>query len=271
HRFTAQQDRAPSMERYIVNFRAIASSRFAQIACLVVVAALVLPPLIILLISAFSSAPPGGGWDFSLVNAQGAFTNTYLGESLLNSLYYATLTSSTVLVLGILLAFVVERTDSRFSRYAEVFSVIPVLMPAVTLVSAWIMLLSPRGGFFNLLYQDITGSSSPLFDVYSFPGMILVGILQELPLAFLWLQPIFRSMNPELEEAARVSGASHFRTMMAVTLPSIAPALLGAWLMFFIYSFGALSVPILIGLPSKIFLYSTEIYLASTKVPTNYR
>lgn len=244
--------------------------RLAQGVSLTAVALLILPPLIILLISAFSSQPPGAALTFSLDNAERAFSNRYLSGSLLNSLIYAACTSSLVLILGVFLAFAVERTDCRFSRYAEVFSVIPVLMPAVTLVSAWIMLLSPRSGLFNQLYQGITGATAPLFDIYSLQGMILVGILQELPLAFLWLQPVFRSMNPDLEEAARVSGASHVRTMLAVTLPSIAPALLGAWLMFFIYSFGALSVPILIGLPSKIFLYSTEIYLASTKIPTNY-
>jgi len=257
------------MESQAVKLR-LQPTRLAQIASLVVVAGLVLPPLLILVVSAFSSQPPGGGWLFSLVNARRAFSNEYLGGSLLNSLVYAGATASLVLALGVALAFVVERTDSAFSRYAEIFSVIPVLMPAVTLVSAWIMLLSPRGGFFNLLYQSITGADTPLFDIYSMSGMVLIGILQELPLAFLWLQPVFRSMNPELEEAARISGASHLRTLFKITLPAVAPALLGAWLMFFIYSFGALSVPILIGLPAKIFLYSTEVYLASTKIPTNY-
>lgn len=257
------------MDRQAVKRRP-APARPAQIASLLVAAALVLPPLATLAISAFSSLPPGGGFDFSLANAKATFSNQYLGGSLLNSLIYALLSSSLVLGLGTLLAFVVERTDSAFSRYAEVFSVIPVLMPAVTLVSGWIMLLSPRGGLINLLYHEFTGSSAPLFNIYSFPGMVLVGVLQELPLAFLWLQPVFRSMNPELEESALMCGASHLRTLLKVTLPSVAPALLAAWLMFFIYSFGALAVPVLIGLPARIFLYSTEIYLATTRIPTNY-
>lgn len=245
-------------------------TRLAQSASLVLVAFLVLPPLVILVLSAFSSQPPGEDIVLSLVNARRAFGNEYLPGSLFNSLIYATFTSSLILIFGTLLAFVVERTNSTFSRYAEIFSVIPVLMPAVLLVSAWIMLLSPRGGFLNMMYRDITGTNGVLLDIFSFKGMILVGVLQELPLAFLWLQPVFRAMNPELEEAARISGASQARTLVKVTLPSISPALLGAWLIFFIYSFGALSVPILLGLPAKIFLYSTEIYLASTKIPTDY-
>ncbi|MBV6272361.1 iron ABC transporter permease [Alcaligenaceae bacterium CGII-47] len=246
------------------------ATRLAQCVSLILVAFLVLPPLVILVISAFSSQAPGDDLILSLLNARRAFSNEYLSSSLVNSFIYATFTSSVILVLGTVLAFVVERTNSTFSRYAEVFSVIPVLMPAVLLVSAWIMLLSPRGGFLNLMYRDITGTEGVLLDIFSFQGMILVGVLQELPLAFLWLQPVFRAMNPELEEAARVSGASHFRTLFKVTLPSISPALLGAWLIFFIYSFGALSVPILLGMPAKIFLYSSEIYLASTRIPTDY-
>jgi iron(III) transport system permease protein len=47
------------------------------------------------------------------------------------------------------------------------------------------------------------------------------------------------------------------------------PTILGAWIIFFIYSLGALSVPLLIGLPAKIFLYSTEIYLAYRRVPSD--
>src|SRR5947207_14030297 len=92
--------------------------------------------------------------------------------------------------------------------------------------------------------------------------MVWVGTLQELPLAFLWLWPAFRAMNPDLEEAARVAGADYLITLRRITLPILRPTLVGAWIIFFIYSLGALSVPLLIGLPAKIFLYSTEIYLA---------
>lgn len=231
---------------------------------------LVLPPLAALLGGAFSGGRPGTPFVASWINVERALGNVYLLDSLINSLVFAAITSTIVVVLGTFIAWVIERTDSRFAKYTQVFSLIPILIPAVTLVSAWIMLLSPRGGMINLAWQAATGSSQPLFDIFSFPGMIWIATLQELPLAVLWLWPAFRAMNPELEEAARTSGASNSTVLFRVTLPILRPALLGAWIIFFIYSLGALSVAILIGMPAKIFLYSTEIYVATTRMPAQY-
>src|SRR5690606_31778674 len=116
----------------------------------------------------------------------------------------------------------------------------------------WILLLGPRNGLVNLILMETFGLSEAPFDIYSFWGMVWVGTLQELPLAFLWLWPAFRSMNPSYEEAAMVAGASAGTIMRRVSLPLLRPALLGGWIIFFIYSMGALAVPLMIGLPSNI-------------------
>ena len=241
-----------------------------QLAIAAIVFGLVLPPLLVLVIGSISANGPGDPFEFSLENIQDAASNIYLRQSFFNSLIFASITATLVTVLGIFLAWVVERTDSRFARFAQLFAVVPILIPAVTLVSAWIMLLSPRGGLINIAWQSITGSTTPLVDIFSFSGMIWVATLQELPLAFLWLWPVFKAINPDLEEAARVSGASAWKTFFRVTLPILKPAIIGGWLIFFIYALGALSVPVLIGLPARIFLYSTEIYVATTRIPTQY-
>ncbi|MBZ8131954.1 iron ABC transporter permease [Afifella sp. IM 167] len=241
-----------------------------QLAVLALVAALVLPPISALFVGALSRGRPSLDFEFSLLNIQRALSNSYIVGSLVNSLIFATLAATIVVAMGTAIAWVVERTDSRFRKWAQVFSLIPIIIPAVTLVSAWIMLLGPRGGLINLIWQEVTGSSEPLFNVFSFAGMIWIATLQELPLAVLWLLPVFRAMNPELEEAGRTAGASSARVLFRITLPLLRPALAGAWMIFFIYSLGALSVAILIGMPARIFLYSTEIYLATTRMPAQY-
>jgi iron(III) transport system permease protein len=237
---------------------------------LILILLLTLPSLVALLAGAFSEGRPGAGLEFSLKNLEVALSNAYLPGSFLNTMIFASLTATLVATIGAFIAWVIERTNSVFAKHTQIFALIPILIPAVTLVSAWIMLLNPSGGMINLAWQSITGSEKPLFNVYSFSGMIWIATLQELPLAVLWLWPAFRAMNPELEEAARMAGASNSKVLFRITLPILRPALLGAWIIFFIYSLGALSVPILIGLPSRIFLYATEIYLASTRIPTQY-
>lgn len=242
----------------------------AKILVFAVVLFLILPPLLTLTLGAVSSSSPGAPFVFSLVNVRALVESEDILSSLGNSLIYAATTATIVTIIGTFIAWVIERTDARTARFAQVFAIVPILIPAVTLVSSWIMLLSPRGGILNLAWQAATGSDAPFFDIFSLHGMIWVTIVQELPLAVLWLWPVMRATNPDLEEAARISGASGWRTMRSVTLPLLLPALAGGWLIFFVYALGALSVPIMIGLPARIFLYSTEIYLATTRIPTQY-
>jgi iron(III) transport system permease protein len=230
---------------------------------------LVVPPLAILAYGAATDTPPATPPHFTLETIRYAFGRPRIWTALGLSALYATLTASFVLVVGGFLAWLVERTDSRVRRFVDLFTLAPILMPSVLLISGWILLLGPRSGMINLIARDWFGASGPLLDIYSFWGMVWVGTLQELPLAFLWLWPAFRAMNPDLEEAARVAGADFVTVLRRITLPILRPTIVGAWIIFFIYSLGALSVPLLIGMPAKIFLYASEIYLAYRRVPSD--
>jgi iron(III) transport system permease protein len=230
---------------------------------------LIIPPLAILVYGALTDTPPATPPHFTFDTLIRAYGRGVIYPALLNSVIYALCTSTLVLIIGGFLAWVVERTDSVVRRMANLFALAPILMPAILLISGWILLLGPRSGMVNLMARDYLGMEEPLINLFSFGGMVWVGMLQELPLAFLWLWPAFRSMNPELEEAGLISGASMPRVMRSITLPILRPTIIAAWIIFFIYSLGALSVPLLIGLPAKIFLYSTEIYLSASSYPTD--
>ena len=240
------------------------------VALLVLVVTLLLPPLAMLILGSVTDTPPGAAPHFSAKTILSAYSNGHIYPAILNSLVYATATSLLVLFLGGFLAWLVERTDSPARRFTELFTLAPILMPAVLLVSGWILLLDPRNGILNLMAMDLFHLKQAPLSIYSLWGMVWVGTLQELPLAFLWLWPAFRSMNPELEEAAIMAGAGNLTVIRRITLPILRPAILGAFTIFFIYSLGALSVPLLIGIPAHIFLYSTEIYLSTAQMPTDY-
>ncbi len=235
----------------------------------VVVGYLILPPLAVLFYGSATDTPPALTPHFTFETLRRAYGRWTIYPALLNSIAYAAITATLVLIVGGFLAWVVERTDSVVRRMTDLFALAPVLMPAILLISGWILLIGPRSGLVNLMARDYLGVREPILNLYSFAGMVWVGMLQELPLAFLWLWPAFRSMNPELEEAGLASGAGMLTVLRRITLPILRPTILGAWIIFFIYSLGALSVPLLIGLPAKIFLYSTEIYLAYRRVPTD--
>jgi len=224
-------------------------------------------PLFGLLLGAFTDTPPGVAPRFSLDALAYAYGAAQHLQSLGNSLAFAFCTATLVLLLGGALAWAAARTDSLLRHFGDVFVLVPIFIPAVLFVAGWILLLGPSNGLVNLfLVAGLNLSGSP-FDIYSFSGMVWVAVLQELPLAFLWLWPTFRAMNPSLEEAAMVAGASTGMIIRRISLPLLRPTLLSAWIIFFIYSLGALAVPLMIGLPSRIILYSTEVYLAAHRVP----
>jgi iron(III) transport system permease protein len=238
-------------------------------ALLCLVLYLVLPPLGTLLFGAITDTPPATPAHFTLDTLARAWGAATIYPALLNSLLFAAATATFALVVSIVLLWIVERTDARVRLMASILVVAPIVMPAVVLVNGWIMLLSPRSGMINLVATSWLGMKRPPFDIFGFGGMIWIAVLQELPLAFLWLWPSFRAMNPELEEAGFAAGAGILRVIRKITVPMLTPALLGAWIIFFIFALGALSVPLLIGKPAGIFLFSTEIYLAATQFPTD--
>ena len=241
----------------------------AVIVLLVLVVYLTAAPFLGLLLGSITDTPPGVTPHFTtetLIEAYGDYEHF---RSLLNSIVFAGITATLVLILGGGLAWAAARTDSMVRHFVDLFALAPILIPSVVFVAGWILLLGPKNGFVNLFLMQYFGFTNPPFNIYSFSGMIWVATLQELPLAFLWLWPAFRAMNPDFEEAALIAGAGPSLVMRRISLPLLWPALLSAWIIFFIYSLGALMVPLMIGLPSRIILYSTEIYLATQRVPSN--
>jgi iron(III) transport system permease protein len=257
--------------RYAATWRLAgpSGSTWAVLGLLAAVLYLVCAPLAGIVLGSVTDSPPGEAPSFTLATLAEAYGDADHLRSLVNSLVFAALTASLVLVIGGALAWAAARTDAAIRHFVDLFALAPMLIPSVLFVAGWVLLLGPKNGLVNLLLVDYLGLAAPPFDIYSFAGMVWVATLQEIPLAFLWLWPAFRSLNPELEEAALMAGAGAGRVLRRISLPLLRPALLSAWVIFFVYALGALMVPLMIGLPARIVLYPTEIYLASQRVPSD--
>jgi iron(III) transport system permease protein len=133
---------------------------------------------------------------------------------------------------------------------------------------SWVLLLGPDTGLINQWLTPTLGPDRKL-NVYSLWGMIWVKGTVDIPLVYLWLSPSLRSMDPSLEEAGYASGANGLRVLKDISLPLLAPALLATWLITFILSIEDLAVPIFIGLPARVMVFASEIYMASSSPPTD--
>src|SRR5579862_1576405 len=163
---------------------------------------------------------------------------------------------------GGVLAWLVERTNAPFKQLVYAGSFVSFAVPGILRAVGWIFLLGPRTGTLNELFRAIFHSDRVLFDVFSMPAMILIEGTFWIPVTFLLLGASFRAMDPSLEEAAVMSGSSLPKTIRRVTLRLALPALLSALMLMFIRGIQAFEVPLVLGVPSKIYMLTTEVYLS---------
>ena len=234
---------------------------------IILLAVLVLPPIAVLLqVSLTEVNVDGSAGAFTWRHYAGLLSDPHLYATAANSVMFATGATTVSLVFGGVLAWVVERTNAPFKPLAYLTTIVSLGTPYILYVTAWLFLLG-RAGPFNDVYRQLTGDTGILFNVYSLPGMVLVEGFLWSPLVFLLLSATFRASNAEMEEAARMSGASIFDTVWRVSLRLAWPAILAMALFVFIRNIEAFDVPVLIGTPGRVSLLTTDIYLATQQVP----
>ncbi|HEY3152876.1 MAG TPA: iron ABC transporter permease [Candidatus Binatia bacterium] len=228
-------------------------------------------PLVMLLYGSIRSAPIGEpGATYTIQNYVKAYFDREFYLLLLNSVYYAIGTCTLTFLIGTFLAWVSERTNTPFKKLFVVMSLIPFIIPGILSTISWILLLSPKIGLINIVIKELLGLESAPFNVYSMWGMIWAESIHLYPLVFLLMSAAFRNMDTSLEEAALTAGSSTVQTFYKVTLPLMRPAMVSVLLINFIRGIEAFEVPALIGVPAKISVFTTKIFLAIHQFPSDF-
>lgn len=232
-----------------------------------VLAVLMVPPLWMLVLDSITTQDAIGEiTGFTLEHFAKLGTDKNAVASLWNSLVFAAGSTVLSLLLGGVLAWLVERTNAPLKVLAYLATIISMGTPYILHVIAWLFLLGKVGPV-NEIYRSVTGSTGNLINVNSMAGMILIEGFLWSPLVFLMLGATFRAANADMEEAARMSGATVFDTLRRITLPLATPAILALALFVFIRTIGGFEVPALVGMPAKIYVLTTDVYEATTRVP----
>ena len=240
-------------------------------ACALVVLYLSGVPVVMLIFGSLRSAPIGEpGAVFTIQNYAKAYLDEEFYGLFWNSLRFAVGTSLLSFSIGAYLAWLSERTNTPFKKIFIVIALVPFLVPGILETIAWIFLLSPRIGLINLVLIELLGLESAPFNIYSMWGMIWVEGLSFYPIVFLLMSAAFRSMDPSLEEASMVAGSNTWTTLRRVTLPIMRPAVLSVFLIIFIRAIEAFEVPALIGIPAKVPVFTSRIFLAIHQFPSDF-
>jgi iron(III) transport system permease protein len=205
---------------------------------------------------------------WTLSNYATAYGTTDTARLFMMSIQFASGTSVCAFIVGTALAWMNERTNTPFKSIFFALSLIPLVIPSILFTVSWILLASPQIGIINLVLQSWFGLQEAPFDIYSVGGMIWVDGLHYSPMAFLLMTAAFRAMDPSLEESATMSGASVLQVLRRITLRLTWPAIVATILILFIRAIESFEVPALLGLPAGIEVFTSAIYQAVHRYPS---
>lgn len=231
--------------------------RILFVIALVVLGVLVAYPMLALVVTAFTHQ--GGA---SLYHFAQAFTDARNVSALWNSLWISLAATVLATVLGSALAWVVGRTDTPARGVLRSLFLIPFLIPPFIFAIAVQQLLGPVG-FVNRSWRDATGGI--LFDVNSAAGIVIVLALGSYPFVYLTMLTAFERVPAEIEEAARISGASKWQVIRTVTLPVLMPTIGAGAVLAFVAAVSNFGVPAILGFRRDIQVLTTRIYQEVTR------
>ena len=190
------------------------------LALTVLVAALVVYPMGMVVFGTFWSAAPGQPGTLTLENWAAVLSDSATFEVLLTSLAIAVPRTLLALLLATAFAWCIARTNAPCKRLLEGLLVFMFFLPELPWVLAWMLLGAPNVGLLNQWLGALVPGGEGLINVYSYGGLIVLGAARSAPVLFLFIHPALLAMDATLEEAARMAGASGWRTLVADQLPA---------------------------------------------------
>lgn len=205
----------------------------------------------------FDSIYQQGQFNFS--NYKLVYSTIVNWKALTNTVELSLMVMVASVIITFPLAWLVGRTNLPGKKTYRTLLVASYMIPPYVGAIAWVQLLNPSVGYLNQILKWIFNLQQAPFDIYTFGGLAWVLTLFYSPFAFITISRAMEKMDPTLEEAARVSGASPLKTLFDVTLPLMAPSILAGGLLVFIAAGSCFGIPAIVGMPGNIEVMTTRI------------
>lgn len=170
----------------------------------------------------------------------------------------AALSTLLTLVIGMPGAYVFARYEFPGKALLRAMAGVPFVMPTVVVAVAFGALLGPRG-LLNQALQAVFGLATPPIQLGGLAAVLLAHVFYNYTVVLRLVGGFWANLDPRLEQAAAVLGASRRRALLSVTLPLLAPAVGAAALLVFIFSFTSFGVIVILGGP-RLATLEVEIY-----------
>ena len=154
---------------------------------------LVVSPFVHLLVASFRSEKTGA---FTFANYAAAYGRERYVQALINSLELGACSASLAGFFAVPLAWAVSRTDMPGRGLVRTLVLATFVTPPYTGAVAWILLAGPNAGWLNKIFVALTGAESGPFNIYSFPGLVMVVALYSYPYIFIFTTAALRPASP---------------------------------------------------------------------------
>lgn len=237
---------------------------------IVIVGFLVLTPLFLMILNSFQTARPGQPIVWGIDGWIKAFTTPGIVKAMTNTVTLALTRQAIALLIGAFFAWLIARTDIPMKGTLEFFFWLSFFLPALPETMGWILLLDPKYGLMNQGLMSLGVIGQPLFNIYSFWGIVWAHMGGTVSVKVMLLAPAFRNLDAVLEEASKISGASGARTFFRIVIPVMMPAILVTTILGLIRSLEAFEIELLLGTPIGLQVYSTKIHELVTWEPPQF-
>ena len=161
---------------------------------------------------------------------------------------------------GGVLAWLIARTDMFGRRWFATALIVPYMLPAWTFALAWTTLFKNRTVGGQPGWLEAVGLTPPDWLAYGQVPITIILALHYTPFVILLFGSALRRFDSQLEDSARILGASGRTVAWQVIMPLMRPALMSAVVLIFAKCLGEFGVPYVLGLPVKFDVLATSLY-----------
>src|SRR5450830_920840 len=167
--------------------------------------------------------------------------------------------------LGGMLAFLMVRTDLPGRGWVAPMLLVPIFVSPMVMGFGYVVSMGPVG-FYSIWAKELLGFVP--WNIYSFTSIVIIAGLTHVPHVYLYASSALKSLGSDVEEAARVAGASPIQVMLNVSLPMIMPALAYAGVLVFFLGFEVFGLVLVLGDPEGHLVLPTYLYKLTNKLGT---
>jgi iron(III) transport system permease protein len=223
-------------------------------------------PLLLILYQSFLSAPffmPAK--ELGLDAYRFIFEDPDFSIAFRNGFILATGLTVIAVPLGSLLAFLMVRTDLPGRSWISPLLLVPIFVSPMVMAFGYVVAMGPVG-FYTLWVKNLIGVQP--WNIYAFGSIVVVAGLTHVPHVYLYASSALKSLGSDVEEAARVAGASPLQVALNVSLPMVMPALAYAAVLVFFLGFEVFGLVLVLGDPEGHLVLSTYLYKLTNKLGT---